>query len=134
LYSYAAQNLRDAVSKISIRFLNIFKTFYLNSFQRKLLTNLKNVMIYMFRVFTCCSCVTQRFIHIASLRCLGFHSRREGQRIQNHCLCNAHGWHEVQTEGSRGTSWGRWRGGKISTPPPTHTHTHTHTYINTAIS
>ena len=64
--------------------------------------------------------VTQTFIHIASLRRTGIYSRRERRCLQGHCLCDAHGLHEVQAERSRGTGWGRRYGGKCpNTPSPT---------------
>ena len=68
--------------------------------------------------------VTQVFVHIASLRRTGFYWRRERRCLQDHCLYDAHGLHEVQAERSRGTGWDRRYGGKCpnthspSTHPP----------------
>ena len=82
--------------------------------------------------------VTQTFVNIASLRRTGFYSRRERRCLQDHCLCDAHGYHEVQAERWRGTGWGRRYGGKCpNTPyPTTHppvTHAHVLWNLNAAI-
>jgi hypothetical protein len=127
-YCLHAQALLSSILKMEIFLRNIHK-FISDSrasnpkndtFHRHLLNNLIDF-----------ANVKRTFVHIASLRRTGFYSRRERKCLQDQCLCDAHGLHEVQAERSRGTGWGRQNEGKCpntpsqnSHPPVTHAHVH----------